>query len=115
ALGLACAWLFLLHAIVDPAPSPIRRAVAVLAEAGLVSAFLHAGDFLTAAWVGAYPMLAVRDYGWPAGFAGFAVVVATTAFWQRQPFLCLGLLAAIALVPAYAARKLRGAAALADA
>ncbi|HEX5317671.1 MAG TPA: response regulator [Stellaceae bacterium] len=118
ALGLACAWLFLLHAIVDPAPSPIRRAVAVLADAGLVSAFLHAGDFLTAAWVGAYPMLAVRDYGWPArlaGFAGFAVVAATTAFWQRQPFLCLGLLAAIALVPAYAARKLRAAAALADA
>ncbi len=114
ALGLACAWLFLLHAIVAPAPSAIRRAVALAVDIGLVAAFLHAGDFLTAAWSAAYLYLAIRDGGsWPtvaAALAGFATVVATTAFWWGQPLLSLGTAAAIALVPAYVAALLRAAA-----
>jgi DNA-binding response OmpR family regulator len=119
ALGLACAWLFLLHAIVAPAPSRIRRAVAVTVDVGLVSAFLHAGDFLTAAWSAAYLALAIREGGrWPAvaaALAGFATVAATTAFWWGQPLLSLGSAAAIALVPAQVAVRLRRAAASAAA
>jgi DNA-binding response OmpR family regulator len=119
ALGLACAWLFLLHAIVAPAPSKIRRAVATAVDIALVSAFLHAGDFLTAAWSAAYLALAIRDGGrWPsvaAPLAGFAAVVAMTAFWWGQPLLSLGTAAAIVLVPAQTAALLRRAAASATA
>ena len=119
ALGLACAWLFLLHAIVAPAPSPIRRAVAIAVDVGLVSAFLHAGDFLTAAWSTAYLALAIRDGGrWPGvagALAGFATVVATTAFWWGQPLLSLGTAMTIVLVPAQVAALLRRATASAAA
>jgi len=113
ALGLACAWLFLLHAIVTPAPSAIRRWVAIVVDIGLVSAFLHAGDFLTATWSAAYLYLAIRDGGrWQtvtAALAGFALVAATTAFWWGQPLLSLGTATVIALVPAYVAALLRKA------
>jgi two-component system, sensor histidine kinase RpfC len=119
ALGLACAWLFLMHAIVAPAPSGIRRAVAIVIDVGLVSAFLHAGDFLTAAWSATYLTMAIRDGGrWSVGLAaltGFAIVVPTTAFWWGQPLLSLGTAAAIALVPAQVAVRLRRAAASAQA
>jgi len=103
-----------LHAIVAPAPSAIRRAVALAVDIGFVAAFLHAGDFLAAAWSAAYLYLAIRDGGnWQtvaAALAGFATVVATTAFWWGQPLLSLGTAAAIALVPAYVAALLRAAA-----
>jgi CheY-like chemotaxis protein/signal transduction histidine kinase len=119
ALGLACAWLFLLHAIVAPARSAIRRAVAIAVDVGLVSAFLHAGDFLTAAWSAAYLIVAIRDGGnWPAvaaALGGFAIVVTTTAFWWGQPLLSFGTAAAIVLVPAYVGALLRRAAASAAA
>lgn len=113
ALGLAAAWLFLLHAIVFPARSPIRRFVAIAVDVGVVSAFLHAGDFLTAAWGAAYLCLAIRDGGrWPvvaAALAGFAAVVATTPYWWGQPLFSVGLAAAIVLVPAQVAALLRRA------
>lgn len=115
ALGLACAWLFLLHAIVAPAPSRIRGVVATAVDVGLVSAFLHAGDFLTAAWSAAYLILVIRDGGrWPtvaAALAGLATVFATTTFWWGQPLMALGTFAALALVPAQVAALLRRAAA----
>ena len=115
ALGVACAWLFLMHATLIPAPSALRRMVAMIVDIGLLSAFLHAGDVLTAAWYPLYPYLAIRsgvDDGrarWLAtglSLAGFGVVVATTAFWRAQPVLSAGLLAAIALLPAYVASLL---------
>jgi DNA-binding response OmpR family regulator/signal transduction histidine kinase len=113
-LGLACAWLLLLHAVLNPATSSVRRAVAIAVDVALVSAFLHAGDFLTAAWSAAYLYLAIRDGGrWgavAASLAGFALVAATTAYWWGQPLLSLGSLAAIAVVPAYVAALLRQAA-----
>ncbi|MGH7094593.1 MAG: ATP-binding response regulator, partial [Stellaceae bacterium] len=117
ALGVACAWLFLVHAILIPAPSALRRMVAMIVDIGLLSAFLHAGDVLTAAWYPLYPYLAIRsgvDDGsrarWLAtglSLAGFGVVVATTAFWRSQSVLSAGSLAAIALLPVYVASLLR--------
>ena len=127
ALGVVCAWLFLLLAILTPAPSALRRLVAVAADVGLLSAFLHAGDFLTAAWYPAYFYLAIRGSAGPpresgltvlAVIAGFAAIAATTRFWFYQPLLSLGSGAALALVPAYVAalvRKLSRSAAAAEA
>jgi DNA-binding response OmpR family regulator/signal transduction histidine kinase len=118
ALGLACAWLFLLHAIVAPSPSWVRRGVAIAVDVGLVSAFLHAGDFLTAAWSAAYLYVAIRDGGRRtiiAALAGFATVVATTRFWWAQPLLSLGTVAAIVLLPAQVGGMLRRATAAAAA
>jgi len=113
-LGLACAWLFLLHAFFNSVPSSVRCAVAIAVDVGLVSAFLHAGDFLTAGWSAAYLYLVIRDGGgWravAAPLAGFAAVAATTAFWWAQPLLLLGSLAAVAVVPAYVGALLRRAA-----
>jgi hypothetical protein len=99
-VGLAGAWLLLLLAILDPMPSPLRLYLAAIFDAALVSAFLHFGGKLTAPW---YPLYLLTTFY--AGFrfgplplavtavanlAGFAVVVATTPFWQQQSLLAGG-------------------------
>ena len=110
-LGLAGAWLLLLLAILDPMPSPLRQYLAAIFDAALLSAFLHFGGKLTAAW---YPLYLLTTFY--AGFrfgpvalavtatvnlAGFVGVVATTSFWQQQFLLAGGLVVALVVLPAY--------------
>ena len=110
-LGLACGWVLLLFALADPAASVLRQYLATLFDAALISAFLHFGGALTAPWVLIY-LLATFQAGLRRGIvalavsaaanlAGFAIVLATTAYWQEQPLLAGGLLAALVALPAY--------------
>ncbi|MGH7095208.1 MAG: sensor histidine kinase, partial [Stellaceae bacterium] len=109
-LGLVSGWLILLHVVLSPAPSAIRRHAAIIIDVGLFSAFLHFGADAAAAL---YPLYLVTIFyaGLRLGFgalitaafaaiAGFAAVVATTPFWQQQPALAGGLGVALAALPA---------------
>jgi two-component system sensor histidine kinase RpfC len=117
ALGLAGAWLFLLLTMLDPVPSPLRYYLGAVFDAGLLSAFLHFGAMPTAPWFPLY-LLAAFYAGFrfgPAALAaasianliGFAIVVATTAFWQEQVLLAGGLIVAMIVLPAYVGSMVR--------
>jgi len=122
ALGLVGGWLLLLSTFADPNGSLPRQYLAMLFDAGLISAFLHFGGGLTAPWVLIY-LLATFQTGLRRGIvalaasavanlAGFAVVVATTVYWREQPLLAGGLLAALAALPAFIGRMVHEIAAL---
>ncbi len=117
ALGLAGAWVFLLLAILDPFASPLRHYAGTIYDAALLAVFLHVGAVLTAPW---FPLFLLGTFY--AGFRfgptalgvaalanliGFATVIVTTAFWQQQVLLALGLLAALVVLPAYVGRMVR--------
>lgn len=116
-LGIAQAWLVLLDLICHPPRSRVRRNLALAVDVGLLSALLHAGGALTALWYPAYFGIILAnalDFGLAALFpatlasaAGFATVVATTAFWRQQAPLSTGLVAALLLVPAGIAQLVR--------
>jgi signal transduction histidine kinase/HPt (histidine-containing phosphotransfer) domain-containing protein len=110
-VGLAGGWGLLLFVLVDASASPLRQYAAMLFDAVLISAYLHFGGELTAPWVLVY-LLATFQTGLRRGvvalavsasanLAGFAAVVAATAYWQEQPLLAGGLLAALMALPAY--------------
>ncbi|HTW53354.1 MAG TPA: HAMP domain-containing sensor histidine kinase [Stellaceae bacterium] len=124
-LGLAGAWIFLLAAILDPISSPLRLYAGMIYDAALLAVFLHVGAVLTAPW---FPLFLLGTFY--AGFrfgpralgaasianlAGFAVVIATTAFWQQQVLLAAGLLIAMVVLPAYVGSMVREVAAARDA
>ena len=105
ALGLAGAWVFLLLTILDPVPSPLRYYLGSIFDAALLSAFLHVGAMLSAPWFPLY-LLAAFYAGFRFGPAeltaasianliGFAIVVATTPFWQQQVLLAGGFVVAM--------------------
>jgi signal transduction histidine kinase/HPt (histidine-containing phosphotransfer) domain-containing protein len=111
ALGLAGAWVFLLLALLDPISSPLRHYAGTIYDAVLLAVFLHVGAALTAPW---FPLFLLGSFY--AGFRfgpralgaasvanliGFAAVIATTAFWQQQVLLAVGLLIAMVVLPAY--------------
>jgi signal transduction histidine kinase len=121
-LGLAGGWLLLLLAVAHPGVSPPRQYMVMLFDAVLISAFLHFGGELAAPWVLIY-LLATFQTGLRRGIvalavsaaanlAGFAVVVATTAYWREQPLLAGGLLAALVALPTYIGRMVHEVAAL---
>jgi two-component system sensor histidine kinase RpfC len=110
ALALVGAWVFLLLTILDPISSPLRHYAGMGFDAAMLAGFLHYGAGLTAPW---FPILLLATFY--AGFRfgstaitasitnvlGFAVVVATTPFWQQQMLLAGGLLVAMIVLPAY--------------
>jgi signal transduction histidine kinase len=112
ALGLAGAWVLLVLTIVDPAPSVMRRMFGFVYDALLLSALLHFGSRLTVPWFWLYlllPFYAGLRFGLTAltvvsvaSVAGFAAVVATTAFWQEQALLAGGVAAAMVVLPGFA-------------
>ncbi len=117
AATLAAAWLLLLHILLQPAPSAVRRACGMVLDAAVVSALLHCGGETTA---GGYPLYLVATcytgfrFGVGAllssavlNLLGFAAVVASTEFWQQQPALTAGLILALIVLPALVAAPLR--------
>ncbi|HWB47616.1 MAG TPA: HAMP domain-containing sensor histidine kinase [Stellaceae bacterium] len=117
ASGLAGGWVFLLLTILDPITSPLRYYAGAVFDAALLSALLHFGQALTAPWFPLYLLmtfyagfrfgpaaLAVTSV---ANLAGFAAVVATTAFWREQALLAGGLVIAMVVLPAYVGRMVR--------
>jgi signal transduction histidine kinase len=116
-LALVIGWSSLLHLILSPAPSPARRAAAIVVDLGLLSAFLHFGGEHAAVLYPAYLIIAFYA-GFRLGFGalvaaaasgviGFAAAAATTPFWQAQPALAVGLTVMLAAMPAGLATLIR--------
>lgn len=114
-LVLSCIYVGLI--VVHPRASPVRRLVAMLTDMGATSAVLHFGGAAAAPFYPVYLWIAFGfgfRYGLPylaasvaAAVAGFVTVIATTAYWQEQLALGLGLLAALIVLPAYTSTLIR--------
>ncbi len=108
-LGLAC--VIMLHVLVRRSRSVVRRSVAILADMTAISAGLWLGGATASLFYPLY-LWAIFGNGFRFGMRyllaatlcamlGFVVVIATSGFWQSVPQLSLGLLAALAILPAY--------------
>jgi len=116
-IGVAVAWVFLLHLMVRPGSTPIRRTFAMLADLGFLSAYLHFGGAGAAAWYGIYLWVGIGNglrYGLKplvqstiVGVLGFAAVIATTPFWNQHLPLSGGLVFALMVLPAYLTSLIR--------
>jgi signal transduction histidine kinase len=112
----------------QPALCPARRHLAILVDGVTTSVFLALGRSVAAVWWPMYLWTAI-GYGMRYGaralieataldLAGFAVVVATSPYWQAQPLFSASVMVALAAVPAYAVvlvSRLHAAVASADA
>jgi signal transduction histidine kinase len=116
-LALAAAWALLVLAIIDPLPSLLRQCLATIADAALLSAYLHFAADVTAPWFALY-LLATFYAGFRLGtaplataaiasLAGFTATVFLTPFWRHQPMLSGGLIAALIALPAYIGAMVR--------
>jgi two-component system sensor histidine kinase RpfC len=116
-LGSGAVWLSVIHFILRPARADARRLFALLLDVALLSAFLIVGNQATAPWFLLYLWL-IFSHGhrngtrWlqaasAASFVGFAIVVATTPVWRNNWSISVGLLLALALLPAYLATIIR--------
>ncbi|HYG85655.1 MAG TPA: ATP-binding protein [Azospirillum sp.] len=113
ALGLALAWLLLLHVLRRPERILWRQIAGNVLDVGSLSLVLHFGGGLTAAWYGVYLWVTFGNglrYGIPAlalssalSAIGFGAVVLATPYWRAQPMLSVGLLIALLVLPAYVA------------
>ena len=111
-----CAAMFA-HLLYRPAPSMPRRVIAMVMDAFTLSTFLHFGGAHTAAWYPVYLWVTLGNgfrYGRRELFisgslslAGFTTVVLTTPMWNHQIELSIGLIAALILIPGYAASLLK--------
>lgn len=103
--------------IVSPAPSRARRLAAMVTDYLVLSALMHFGEeagtplYLLYLWI-------TFGYGFRYGVAylaiaalvsilGFLWVILTTAYWQEQPYLSAGLLAALVILPGYVSTLIR--------
>ena len=100
-----------------PAPNTSRRVFAACCDLCTISFQIHAGGAAGAAF---YPLLLWTVLGngfrfgsrWLAisggiAFVCFAAVVVTTPFWRQQVPLCVGLGAALLIIPGYTATLIR--------
>lgn len=116
-LALVSGWSFLLHLILSPRPSQVRRIAAIVIDLALLSAFLHFGQGAAAIWYPAYLAIALYAgfrFGFGAlataaagGVIGFGAVAATTPVWQAQPGLSAGLALMLAAMPGGVATLIR--------
>jgi two-component system, sensor histidine kinase RpfC len=105
------------HLLCFPAPNTSRRVFAACCDLFTISFQIHAGGAAGAAF---YPLLLWTVLGngfrfgsrWLAisggiAFVCFAAVVVTTPFWRQQVPLCVGLGAALLIIPGYTATLIR--------
>jgi len=117
-IGMVLAWLFLLHLLLWPTVrAPWRRRLAMLADLGVLSIYMHFGGAAAAAWYGIYLWVGI-GYGLRYGLRplfqstiisvlGFAGVIATTPFWYQHLPLAGGLMFALMVLPAYLTTLIR--------
>jgi two-component system sensor histidine kinase RpfC len=114
--GVVSVVLFL-HLLWQPGVSVARRVIAIPFDLFLFSYLVHSGDATTALLYPVYlwtifgngfrfgiPYLAIAA---ATGATGFAVVIATTKFWQAHISLGYGLLAGLIILPAYVSILIR--------
>ena len=110
-------WGFLLHLMLRPGQSLWRRRLAMLADLGFLSIYLHFGGESAAAWYGIYLWVGIGNglrYGLRplfqstvASVIGFSSVIATTPFWQLHLPLAFGLVLSLMVLPAYLTALIR--------
>ncbi len=110
---LSISAVILIAIIARPAPSRWRRILAMITDFSVLSGFMHLGDAAAAPFYPVYLWIALGNgfrYGLPylAGSValaavGFSAVVLTSPFWMKEWPLALGLLAALVVLPGYAA------------
>jgi two-component system, sensor histidine kinase RpfC len=115
--GILYSWLIFVDLVMRPHSSPLRRAAAMVSDIAFISVFLHIGETLTAPWFSVY-LWDVLGFGFRFGLrslfatvllslVGFAVVWATTPYWEARPGMAGGVVLALVLLPAYAATLIR--------
>ncbi len=102
--------------VVAPRVSSVRRFCGTLLDITALTAFLDTGGAFTACWYPVYLWVTIGNglrYGQnylfaPAAlsFVGFGYVIFSADYWGGQPYLSLGLLLALIIIPAYAAALL---------
>lgn len=103
--------------VIRPRPSRLRRAAAMITDLSVLSGFMHLGGAAAAPFYPVYLWIALGN-GFRYGLAhlgasvavaavGFSAVVLTTDFWLREWPVALGLLAALVILPGYAATLIR--------
>ena len=111
AVGVLLALVIFTHVVMFPGVSVARRAFGVFLDATALTGFLYFGGSLTAFWYPVY-LWATIGHGIRYGHRyllasaalsvlGFALVILFGGYWQGQPSLAWGLLAALVLIPAY--------------
>ncbi|MBK8909079.1 MAG: response regulator [Rhodospirillales bacterium] len=113
--AFSCLYLFAI--LYAPAPSPARRLSAMVTDFAVLSCLLHLGGEVAAPFFPVYLWVAL-GYGFRFGLRdlakavataviGFSLVILTTAYWQEQMPLAIGLLASLVVLPAYAATLIK--------
>lgn len=103
---------FFVHMLWRPGAYPIRRLTAMVTDLSALSYCLHLGGEITAVLYPAY-LWTIFGNGFRFGLralfsataislAGFALVIATTPYWQSNYRLSYGLLFGLLVLPAYA-------------
>ena len=115
--GMVISWAFLIHLLINPRRSVVRRLLAMQADLWILTWVLATGDEGTAFW---YPIYLWVTFG--NGFRygnrylltsaaisllGFSVVVFISDFWSKHLFIASGLIAALIVLPAYVATLIR--------
>jgi two-component system sensor histidine kinase RpfC len=114
-LAVSLGYLALILAL--PEESPGRRLTGMVTDFAMTSAFLYFGGKAAAPFYPIYLWVTLGNgfrYGLPylaasvsAAVTGFFMVILSSAFWQEQQALGIGLLIALILIPAYAASLIR--------
>lgn len=110
------ALLLLGHLLLDPEPRPVRRYVGMLLDMLALTLVLLLGHDAGAVFYPFYLWITLgmgfrygRSYLFVSAalsLASFALVIAATDYWRRQPALAAGLWLALLLLPAYASTLL---------
>lgn len=113
----AGAVLLVVHPLVWPGPSRMRRLAAVFMDIGALSYGFHLGGALASPFFAVYFWIILGNgfrFGLPwlhiaaaASVAGFGLVVFFTPYWLEDLPLALGLLAGLLAIPLYAGRLIR--------
>jgi len=116
-IGLLVSWLLLLNLLIRPGRSFGRRYIAMLADLGFLSVYLHFGGGSAAAWYGFYLWVSIGNglrygvrplfYSIITGVVGFSAVIATTPYWYERLPLSAGLLFSLMVLPAYLTSLIR--------
>ena len=114
-IGLAL--VILIHILIYPAASPVRRVIALLLDTSFLSWQLDVGGETVAGFFPLYLWITFGNgfrFGLPALWlatvlttVGFAIVAFTTPFWNDRLNLSLGLCASLIVLPAYAGTLIR--------
>ena len=106
-----------LHSVARPRPSPARRLFGVVVDLGALSYVIHLGGETTSIFYPLYLWIILGNgfrfgnrYLFAAmgiGLAGFAAVIASTPFWQRNTALGSGLLIGLLVLPVYTSTLIR--------